>query len=456
MYRSFVCGSQETSGIDGVRWYDLGMKYKLFPTLFLAITMPVAAISEVTPGLGKSIPARSAGWQRNSVPSSPTTFDVRDFGTSQDSQPAENAKAIQKALDTCSARGGGKVIVPKGVWNCGTLWLRSKTELHLAEGAVLKASGNLADYNAEDAYPENWGCPAEEWNGHHFIIAREVEDVAITGPGALDGNSGVFFEDRPRQVNPKAIGWTLGMRKARDREKFRPGQMVAIIRSRDIFVGDGLAISNSPCWCLYFYGCTNAVVRNYTVRNGPTDGNTDGVDIDCSHNVSVSYADIVTGDDGIAIRASGKRFVGGASAAPPCSRIHISHCNLSAEAQGIRIGVGEGLISDVLIEDVTVHRGANGVAFDTYYGKKEGCGVDIENVTFRNFTVKDCYSNYRFRAGGDALKFGIRNMLFENCFFGAMLPGIRDGDSAASVSDIRFVGCTLAPRSNSRFGHLMR
>ena len=396
------------------------------------------------------------GWRRIDAPPPSTLFDIRDFGASPDAAPAENAKAIQKALDTCSTRGGGKVVVPKGVWNCGTLWLRSKTELHLADGAVLKASADLADYNAQDAYPENWGSQREEWNGCHFIIAREVEEIAITGPGALDGNSGVFFEDKPRSINPKAIGWTQGMRKARDREKLRPGQMVALIRSRDIFVGDGLTISNSPCWCLFFYGCTNAVVRDYTVRNGRTDGNTDGVDIDCSHNVSVTHADIFTGDDGVAIRASGKRFIGGAAAAPPCSRIHVAHCDLTAEAQGIRIGVGEGLIRDVCIENVTIRHGTNGVAFDTFYGHKEGAGVDIEDIVFRNFVVEDCYSNFRLRVGGNELKIGLRNVLFQNDSFGASILCIRDGDPDAALADVRFDGCTFTPWPGSTFKHIMR
>lgn len=394
--------------------------------------------------------ARRSGVRQDRV------YDIRDFGASTGAAPGVNAKAVQKALDDCSRTGGGRVVVPEGVWNTGTIWMRSGVELHLKRGAMLKASSDLADYNDEDAYPENWRSVSEEWNGKHLIIAREAENIAITGPGTIDGNSGVFFEDKPRQFNPKAKGWTLGMRKARDRVNLRPGQMIVMVKCRDIFVGDGLRVQNATCWCLHLYGCTNAVVRGYVVRNGRTDGNTDGIDIDCSHNVSVSDADIFTGDDGIAIRAYGRLFVGGAKAAPPCTDIRIANCNLTAEAQGIRIGVGEGLIRNVKVDGVTVHHGNNGVSFEAFYGKREGCGVDVEDVTFRDFIVRDCYSNYRFRVGGDELKFGVRNVSFKDCFFGASVPGVRDGDPSAGLSDIRFDGCLLSPILGSTFKHIMR
>ncbi|MBP5542465.1 MAG: hypothetical protein ILM98_00195 [Kiritimatiellae bacterium] len=108
-------------------------------------------------------------------------FDIRDFGAAETNSAAENAAAIQKAID--AAGNGGAVIIPAGTFVSGTLWLRPHVELHLADGAVLKASPNLSDYNPLDAYPENWGCPPEYWNGCHFIIARHADGASITGTG---------------------------------------------------------------------------------------------------------------------------------------------------------------------------------------------------------------------------------------------------------------------------------
>ncbi len=383
-------------------------------------------------------------------------FDIRKFGADMAATPSANAKAIQSALDECARRGGGLVTVPAGTWRSGTIWLRSGVELHLSEGAVLKASDDLADYNALDAYPENWFSKREQWNGCHFIIGREASRVSITGPGTIDGSGDAFFEERPPSINPEATRWMFGQRQARDKEKLRPGQLVSLIRCRDIFVGDGLMVTNSPCWSLFFYGCSNVVVRGYKVRNGRSDGNTDGMDIDCSCDVTVSDADIVTGDDGIAIRASGRHFVGGAAVAPPCERIRVSRCKITSEVMGFRIGVGEGLIRDVTIEDVEVRHASIGVSFETFYWKSVGSGVDIENVTLRNFTVGDCYANFRLIVGGDELKTGVRNVRFENCLFGALFPAVREGDPDAPPADVRFDGCVLSPVPSSSYAHLMR
>ena len=383
------------------------------------------------------------------------SLDIRDFGASLSAAPAANAKAVQGALDECSRRGGGRVTVPAGVWRCGTIWLRSGVELHLDEGAVLKASEDLSDYNAPDAYPENWFSRAEQWNGCHFIIAREASGFSITGPGRVDGSGDAFFEDKPSVLNPTATRWMYGQRQARDKDNLRPGQLISLIRCRDIFVGDGLMVTNSPCWSLLFYGCTNVVVRGYKVRNGRVDGNTDGMDIDCSCDVTVSDADIVTGDDGIAIRADGRHFVGGSAVAPPCERIRVSRCKITSEAMGFRIGVGDGLVRDVVIEDVEIRHASIGASFETFYEKPEGSGVDIENVTLRNFTVGDCYANFRLIVGGNELKTGVRNVRFENCRLGALLPGVRRGDPAAPPPDVRFDGCVLSPVANSSYRHLM-
>ena len=118
-------------------------------------------------------------------------FNVRDYGAVGDGVSKDTA-SLQKALDAATA-SGGRVVVPPGTYLTGSLWLKSRTELHLQRGAVLKASGDLADYNATDAYPQNWGSKSEGWCGKHLVLCLGQEDVAITGEGTVDGNGTVFF-----------------------------------------------------------------------------------------------------------------------------------------------------------------------------------------------------------------------------------------------------------------------
>ena len=87
-------------------------------------------------------------------------YNILIFGAVTDGKTVCTA-AIQHAIDECHKNGGGRVIIPTGEFVSGTLWLRDKVELHLEMGAVLRASGDLADYNAEDAYPQNFASANE-------------------------------------------------------------------------------------------------------------------------------------------------------------------------------------------------------------------------------------------------------------------------------------------------------
>ena len=105
-----------------------------------------------------------------------------------------NTESIQKAIDLCAENGGGRVEVPAGTFLTGTIWLKSHVELYLSQGAVLKASSNMDDYNELDAYPQNYSWLPEQWVGKHLIIAVGQTDIAISGHGTIDGSANHFFE----------------------------------------------------------------------------------------------------------------------------------------------------------------------------------------------------------------------------------------------------------------------
>ena len=359
-------------------------------------------------------------------------FDIRDFGAAVDAKPAVNAAAIQRAIDGAEKAGGGRVVVPAGTFTSGTIWLKRNVELHLAEGSVLKASGDLADYNRADAYPENWGCPPEYWNGCHFIIARQADGASITGKGTVHGNGDAFYDDEPRAyyswMKPGSHAWWNGIRWAKDKKNLRPGQLIVFVKCRNVAVR-GITIQNSPCWSLWFWGCERVRVSDYTVRNGENDGNSDGIDFDCSRDVVLERADIDTGDDAIAIRASARAFSSdgkGRLGAPSLTEgVRIRDCRLRSTSSVFRIGVGEGTIRDVSVENVTCDRGGRAVNISTCYGEPKKAGTDVERVVFRNCHFTNCRAGAVVRSnGGDHLEFGIRDIRFEDCSFGGRKPSV--------------------------------
>lgn len=363
--------------------------------------------------------------------------------------PGENARTIQAAMNAVSAAGGGRVTVPAGIWLSGTLRLRSDVDLHLEKGAVLKASPDLDDYNKECEYPENWPCPDEGWNACHFIIGYRVANASITGPGVIDGNADAFFEDKVETAPWTKIVWANGIRRQKNKKRLRPGQLIVFVKSHDLKV-ESVTIRASTCWSLFFHGCDNVVVRDYTVRNKSTDLNTDGIDIDCCSNVLLERADIDTGDDAIAIRASQKRL----GTEKPCECIRVKDCVLSAYAMGIRIGVGNGLVRDIDISNVKVRHGAWGVSFDCWYGKPDDAGVDVENVSVRDSRFDGCYENWRFRMGGDRQRFGVRNVRFANCVFTSPKPGTVEYMGSKPLVDIKFDNCSWSPAVDNPFNEV--
>ena len=90
-------------------------------------------------------------------------------------------ETVSKAVAVCAEKGGGRVVVPKGTHRLnGPIHLKSNVELHLEDGAVLRASADLDDYNALDAFEQNYSITNEQWTGRHFIILHEIENAAIT------------------------------------------------------------------------------------------------------------------------------------------------------------------------------------------------------------------------------------------------------------------------------------
>lgn len=374
-------------------------------------------------------------------------------GLRPDMSPGATAAVIQRAIDAASGSGGGVVTVPAGIWTSGTIWLRSGIELNLADGAVLKASPNLDDYNALDAFEQNYSITNEQWTGRHFIIFHEIENAAITGHGVIDGNSEAFYEEKAPPRRPGIPVWRDGIRMAKDKTRLRAGPMIFCIECRNLRFEDFTA-KDSPCWCLTLQGCDGVKVRGYKVRCGPTDGNSDGIDICTCTDVAVDDCDIVTGDDAIAITSSLAHLKHHTRAV--CERIRVTNCRLHTSAMGIRFGVGEGLVRDVEISDVTVDHAGWAVSFETYYGVFKGHGVDMEGIVFNRLTAKDCYGNWRVRAGGDMIVNGVRRITFKGCAFGGLVYGNLIGDATMPIRDIRFDNCTYSVFEGNTFCNMLK
>lgn len=306
-----------------------------------------------------------------------SVYTVRDFGAVGDGVTKDTA-AIQAAIDAASSAGGGTVELPSGTYLSGSIWLKSNVDFHLLAGAVLKGSGDIADYCAADCCSQNSASPrsGDNTTGGHLILCVGQRNVMLRGPGKVDGNSDAFLLDETGK-------WW----KPENRERMRrPAQMIWFVDSADIRIAD-LEIADAPYWSCFLLNCDRVWVRGcyiHTQRRRYHTYNGDGLDLDRCRWVEVSDCCIDTADDCITLRASATKRL-----ADPhdCAYVTIANCTLSSSCNAIRPGVGEGAIHDATISNVTISDTRTAFNFVGAYSKTSR-GPDIRGIRIANVRIE--------------------------------------------------------------------
>ncbi len=103
------------------------------------------------------------------------------FGVKSDGRTL-NTGSIQKAIDTISENGGGRLVFYVGRYLTGTMYLRPNVILHLEEGAVLVGAASVYEYRGPDGR-----------NG--LVVADSVTNCTITGKGVIEGQGGALLQN---------------------------------------------------------------------------------------------------------------------------------------------------------------------------------------------------------------------------------------------------------------------
>lgn len=103
----------------------------------------------------------------------------------------DNTAVIQKAVDECSRKGGGTVLVPSCTYLIRPVELKSNVNLHLDYGALLLASTRLSDY--DNAFPFKDGSMNQSSG---LLYACGQKNISLTGFGTIDGQEGANLSVR--------------------------------------------------------------------------------------------------------------------------------------------------------------------------------------------------------------------------------------------------------------------
>jgi polygalacturonase len=305
-------------------------------------------------------------------------YDVRRFGAVGNGRTPSTA-AIQRALDTCAKAGGGVVVVPPGQYLTGALFLRSNLELHVSRGAVLMGSPRFEDYPPIVTRSEG----IERKTYASLLTGLELENVAITGGGVLDGNGPPWWraQDITRQMrNDRNLPREAENPEGTPLRWPRP-RVVNLVRCQGVGLRD-VTIRESPYWSVHFVYCQDVVVEGLTIVSLQAQ-HIDGVIVDSCKQVRITNCSISAGSDSIALKSGYNEQ--GRKIGIPCDNIIITNCNLSfSVGAGISLGSETaGDIRNVTIDNCTIER----CRFGVHVRSPRGRGGVVERVRMSNLLL---------------------------------------------------------------------
>ena len=377
--------------------------------------------------LYENLPFEMARVSRPQIPD--REVSVSDFGGVGDGI-AMNTDAFKSAIEHLVSLGGGRVVVPEGIWLTGPVTLKDNIELHVTSNAVILFSPDRDLYPVIETVFEGLDtkrCIAP-------INADGAKNIAITGGGTIDGSG-----DSWRQVKKSKMtasqwkellasgGFTdkTGSVWYPDSSSYR-GSMVSDAFNvpqgletdeewesvktylRPVLIGlkecenvllEDVLFQNSPCWNIHPLMCRNVIINNITVRNPWYSQNGDGIDIDSCEDVLLINSSFDVGDDAICIKSGkdedGRRrarpcrnlivdncivfhghggFVVGSEMSGGVENISVTNCSFLGTDVGLRFkscrGRG-GVVKNIHIEDIVMTDiPAEPLLFDLHYGGK--------------------------------------------------------------------------------------
>lgn len=327
-----------------------------------------------------------------------------------------NTKAFADAIDYLSAKGGGHLTVPAGIWLTGPITLRSNIDLHITDNAVIVFDSNIDLYpiiNTDFEGLNTRRCESP-------INADSQKNISITGGGVIDGNGDDWRPLKKSKVtstqwkeklahggylNSKKDTWypdssyvkgvllsdsNLNVPRGDVSEetwieikRFLRPVLVSIRRCENVLL-EGVTFQNSPAWNIHPLLCKNVIIKNITVRNPWYSQNGDGIDIESCENVILVDSSFDVGDDGICVK-SGKDE-DGRKRAIPCKNLIVDNCTVFHGHGGFVVGSEmSGGVENIRVSNCSFLGTDVGLRFKS----KRGRGGVVKNIFISNIYMKD-------------------------------------------------------------------
>jgi len=341
------------------------------------------------------------------------SFSIVQYGAVAGGQQLAT-QAINKAIADCSNKGGGVVVVPSGLWLTGPVELKSNVNLHLQTSSMLLFTTDKSQYPLVEGSYEGKAAARNQ----SPISGNNLENVAITGNGVIDGNGdawravgklqmtaaqwteklatgGVLNKDssewypseqfKKAKLENTSMLLTPGkkLEDFRQMKDFLRPNLVALNNCKKVLL-EGVVFQNSPAWCLHPLLCENLTIRNVKVKNPEYAQNGDGMDIESCKNFLVEGCILDVGDDAICIK-SGKDEEGRKRGKP--TENGIIRDNIIYKGHGGFVIGSEmsGGARNLFVENCSFNGTDKGLRFKSTRGR----GGVVEHIYARNLIMKD-------------------------------------------------------------------
>jgi polygalacturonase len=296
-----------------------------------------------------------------------TQYDISAFGA-KPGVSFNSGPSIQKAIDAATKKGGGRVVIPAGVYLTGPLLLKSGVELHFNDNALLLGSTQRADYSE--------GKMA-------IVTANGQSNVSVTGNGTIDGQGQELVESTIALLRKGTIhdeDWLVK----------RPGEgnrtnIFFFYNCTNVNV-TGVTVKNAASWVQNYKNCDGVSIDHIKVQSTAY-WNNDGIDIVDSKNVKITNCVINAADDGICLKSEDRNG--------HCENVYVSNCRIRSSANAFKLGTGSfGTFKNITVRNLMV--------YDTYRSAvalETVDGADMENIDIRNIEAKNTGNAVFIRLG---------------------------------------------------------
>lgn len=322
--------------------------------------------------------------------------NLKDFGGKGDGVTL-NTDAFKKAISSLEKKGGGKLIVPEGIWMTGLISMKDNIELHIEKNAIVMAAPEKSIFIKEKDGKKDAKCSP-------LISASKRKNIAITGSGVIDGNgaqwrpvkrskvSDVEWNEFKRMGGTETEGgklWFPFNLKHYDniaatpeaQEKMRT-HLIRFTDCENVMV-KGVTLQNSPKFHLIPTRCKNVIIDGILVRCPWNAQNGDAIDISSCKDVLIVNNTVDAGDDGICMKAgAGKAGVGYG----PCENILIENNTVFHAHGGFVIGSEfTGGMKNIVVRNNRFSGTDTGLRFKSGIGR----GGKTENIYISNIYMTD-------------------------------------------------------------------